>query len=175
MVMAPRLRKTLLTAHVACSIGWAGALAAFLVLAVVGLTSPDARTVRAAYIANGLITWYAIVPLAFASLVTGIVQAAGTPWGLLRNYWVVFKLVMVVTATIMLMGKTGGITYLAGVAADRAFAGEDLSGLRNSVAGHAIGGLAVLLWAAALGVFKPRGLTRYGRRAQDRESGPSPQ
>jgi ABC-type sugar transport system permease subunit len=32
-------------------------------------------------------------------------------------------------------------------------------------------GLAVLLWAAALGVFKPRGLTRYGRHRRELESG----
>lgn len=174
MVMAPRLRKTMLAAHVTFSIGWVGALSAFLVLAVAGLMSQDAQIVRAAYLANGLITWYAIVPLAFASLLTGIVQAVGTPWGLLRNYWVVFKLVIVATATFALMGKTGGISYLAGIAADSALADEDLLGLRYSVAVHAIGGLAVLLWAAALGIFKPRGLTRHGRRVQDSESNSLP-
>jgi len=29
---------------------------------------------------------------------------------------------------------------------------------------HAAGGLLVLLWAAALGMYKPRGLTRHGWR-----------
>ncbi|MCT7378226.1 hypothetical protein [Chelativorans salis] len=173
MTMAPRPRKTLITAHVVFSLGWVGALTGFLVLAVAGLTSPDGQTVRAAYIANGLITWYAIVPLAFASLLTGIVQALATPWGLLRNYWVVFKLVIVVTATAMLMGKTSGIGYVAQLAAERALSGEDLLGLRYSIAGHALGGLAVLVWAAALGVFKPRGLTRLGRRKQAGEPPPS--
>ncbi|WP_201285377.1 hypothetical protein [Chelativorans xinjiangense] len=173
MTIAPRLRKTLITAHVAFSLGWIGALTGFLVLAVTGLTSQDAQTVRAAYIANGLITWYAIVPLAFASLLTGILQAFLTPWGLLRNYWVIFKLVIVVTATVMLMGKTSGIGYVADLAAERALSGEDLLGLRYSITGHALGGLAVLLWAAALGVFKPRGLTGLGRRKQAEEPAPS--
>ncbi|MGK9169856.1 hypothetical protein KXR53_26315 [Inquilinus limosus] len=165
MVIPPRLRKAMLTAHVVFSIGWIGALAAFLALAVVGLRSDDAQTVRAAYVANGLITWYAIVPLAFASLLTGITQALTTPWGLLRNYWIVFKLVIVVTATITLMGKTSGISYVADLAAQTTLSGEDLRGLRSSIVGHAIGGLVILVWAAALGTFKPRGLTRFGRRA----------
>lgn len=173
-MVASRLRKTVLTAHIAFAVGWIGALAGFLVLAVVGLTSPNAETVRAAYVANGLITWYAILPLAFAALLTGIVQSLATPWGLLRNYWVLFKLVIVVAATVTLIGKTGGIGYLASVAAERPLSGEELLGLRYSVTGHAIGGLAVLLWASALGVFKPRGLTRYGRLARAREPGPAP-
>jgi hypothetical protein len=166
MIMAPRLRNTMLTAHIIFSVSWIGALAGFLVLAVAGLGSGDAQTVRAAYVANGLITSYAIVPLAIASLLTGIVQALATPWGLLRNYWVVFKLVIVVTATVMLMAKTSAISYVADLAMQTSLTADDLVGLRYSIAGHAVGGLAVLLWAAALGVFKPRGLTRFGRRAQ---------
>jgi hypothetical protein len=172
--MAPPVRKSLLTAHIAFSISWIGALSGFLVLAVVGLTSQDTQTVRSAYLAAGLITWYAIVPLAFASLVTGIVQALGTRWGLMRNYWVVYKLVIVATATIMLMGKTGGISYVAKLATEGTLSSGDLLGLRYSIAGHAVGGLVVLLWAAALGVFKPRGLTRYGRRAVEHEAGLAP-
>ncbi len=162
--MTPSLRKLNLTAHIVSSVGWIGALAAFLALSVAGLTSKDAETVRAAYVAGALITWYVIVPLAFASLLTGIVQALGTQWGLLRNYWVLFKLLIVVTATFMLLGKTGPISYVASVATQTTLSGVDLWGLRLSIAGHAIGGLLVLLWAATLGLYKPRGVTPYGRR-----------
>lgn len=170
MIMAPRLRKLALTLHVLSSIGWAGALAAFLVLAVVGLTGRDVETVRMAYVANGLITWYAIVPLAFASLLTGIVQALGTPWGLVRHFWVVIKLVIVATATFMLMIKTGPIGYIAAVAAEGDLPGTALLGLRGSILAHAVGGLLVLVWAAALGTYKPRGLTRFGWRKQQEEA-----
>ena len=44
-----------------------------------------------------------IVPLALAALVTGVVSALGTTWGLLRHYWVVTKLVVVVIATVVLL------------------------------------------------------------------------
>jgi len=169
MTMTPRLRSFALTAHVVFSVGWIGALAGFLALAVAGLTSQDAQTVRAAYIASGLVTWYVIVPLAFASLLTGIVQALGTPWGLFRNYWVLFKLVIIVTATFMLMGKTGAISFVATVAAETTLSGADLLGVRLSILAHAVGGLVVLLWAATLGMYKPRGMTRYGWRKQHEE------
>lgn len=173
MTMTPGLRKFALTAHIVSSIGWAGALAAFLALAVAGLTSPDAATVRMAYVANGLITWYVIVPLALASLLTGIVQALGTPWGLFRHFWVVIKLVIVAAATFMLLVKTGPIGYIADRAAEGTLSATDLMGLKISILAHAVGGLLVLLWAAALGIYKPRGPTRYGWRKHQEQEGRS--
>ncbi|WP_251016554.1 hypothetical protein [Streptomyces sp. ISL-99] len=44
----PRLRKLALTLHVTSSVGWLGAVAAFLALAVTGLTSSTPQTVRGA-------------------------------------------------------------------------------------------------------------------------------
>lgn len=78
--MTPGLRKLALTAHVTSSVGWLGAVVAYLALSVAALTSQDARTVRAAWIAMEMIGWFAIVPLALASLLTGLVQALGTSW-----------------------------------------------------------------------------------------------
>jgi hypothetical protein len=46
--MTPSIRKLLLTAHITLSVGWFGAVAAFLALAIVGLTSRDAEMVRTA-------------------------------------------------------------------------------------------------------------------------------
>ena len=72
--MTPRLRKFVLAAHITSSVGSLGAVAVFLALAVVGLTSQDAQMVRAAYIANGFIAWYIILPLILAALLIGVVQ-----------------------------------------------------------------------------------------------------
>lgn len=46
-IMSSRLRKLSLTSHVTSSVGWLGAVAAYLVLAVVGLTSRDSEMARA--------------------------------------------------------------------------------------------------------------------------------
>ena len=45
MIMTPGLRKIALTAQVTSSIGWFGAVAGFLALAVAGLTSQDVQLV----------------------------------------------------------------------------------------------------------------------------------
>lgn len=41
--MTPGVRRFTLTAHVTSSVGWLGAVVAYLVIAVAGLTSGDAR------------------------------------------------------------------------------------------------------------------------------------
>lgn len=164
--MTPRLRRFMLTLHVAASIGWVGALAAFLALAVAGVASADPQLVRAAYVANAMITWSVIVPLALAALLTGIVQALVTPWGLLRHFWIVFKLVIVAAATLLLLVKTGQIDDLARLAASGPITDPGLAGVKASMIAHAAGGLAVLLWATALGTYKPAGLTHRGWRRQ---------
>ena len=87
MIMPPSLRKLALTLHVTASVGWIGAVAAFLALAVVGLTSSDAPTVRGAYLVMEPAARLILLPLAYASLVTGLVQSLGTSWGLFRHYW----------------------------------------------------------------------------------------
>ena len=157
------LRKFALTAHVTSSVGWLGAVVAYLALVIAALTGQDAQTVRAAWIAMELTGWYVIVPLAFASLLTGLVQALGTPWGLFRHYWVLFKLLINVFATIVLLLHMPTVSFLAGVAAETDSA--HLGGLPGELL-HAGGGLMVLLATTTLSVYKPRGMTRYGRRKQ---------
>jgi hypothetical protein len=86
MMMSAGLRKLALTTHVSTSVGWLGAVAAFLALSIAGVSSQDSQIVRAAYLAMHLTTWYVIVPLCFASFLTGVIESLGTPWGLLRHY-----------------------------------------------------------------------------------------
>jgi hypothetical protein len=169
--MSPRLRKFTLIAHISASVGWLGAVVAFVALAVAGLTSQDAQTVRAAYLTMELIGWYALVPLALASLLTGLVQSLGTTWGLFRHYWVLFKLLINVFATIVLLMYTQTLDHFADIAAETMSSNGDLSGLRStSPLLHAGLALLLLLAATTLAVYKPRGMTPYGQRKQREQS-----
>jgi len=163
-MMTPRVRKFALTAHISSAVGLLGAVAVFLALAVAGLTSQDAETVRAAYLAMKLTAWFIVIPLAFASLLIGLIESLGTRWGLFRHYWVLAKLVLTVLATIVLLLQMGSINYLGRVAAETTLSSADLFEARISLVAHAAGGLLVLFVPMALSVYKPRGRTRYGRR-----------
>src|SRR6266849_4123686 len=164
--ITPRLRKFALTAHVTCSVGVLGAIAAFVVLVVAGLTSQDAQTVRAAYLSMLFIAQFVIIPLAFASLLTGLIQSLGTPWGLFRHYWVLVKLLLTVFATSVLLAKMEPIGYAARLAAETTLSRAELRTAGIQLAVHAAGGLLVLLLPVILSLHKPAGATRYGWRKQ---------
>jgi len=162
--MTSGLRKAVLTAHVTSSVGWLGAVAGFLALAIVGLTGDDAPTVRAAYLAMEQLTWLVIVPLNFASLLTGLVQSLGSAWGLFRHYWVLVKLLLTIPATIFLLVHTRPIGFMARAAAATTLSGADLRGARVQLVVASTAALLVLLVATTLSVYKPRGMTSYGWR-----------
>jgi hypothetical protein len=160
MQMTHPFRDIALSIHVIASVGWAGALGVFLAHALAGLFSTDEQVVRAMYMAMSISAWFVILPLSVAAFATGVIQALGTAWGLIRHYWIVFKLVMTATATVVLLMKLTPISYLAEMAAQPTFSSTDLLGLRTSTMLHAAVGLAIL---------KPRGLTPYGAWKQDQK------
>ncbi|MEU8617440.1 hypothetical protein [Streptomyces sp. NPDC048623] len=164
MAMSPRLRKLALTAHVTVSVGWFGAVAVFLALAVTGLTAQDALTVRSVYVTLGVTGSYVIVPLCFASLATGVVCSLGTTWGLLRYCWVTVKLAITVLATGALLLHMPPISHIADAAAAPDWTAGALTGLRAQLVVQSVAALVVLLVATALSTYKPQGRTRYGQR-----------
>ena len=173
MTMTPRMRKFALTTHVASSIGWFGAVAAFVALAIAGMISQDAQMVRAAYLAMELTTWFVIVPLAFISLLSGVVTSLGTNWGLFRYYWVLLKLLITVLATIVLLAHMRPIDLLAGAAAKTTVFSADLQSLQLLMVTASSAALVVLIVLAVLSVYKPRGMTQFGLRKQRALSQPT--
>lgn len=168
MTVAPRIRKAILTLHITTSVGWLGAVLTYLALDLTTVASQSTQTLRGAYVAMGTIVTYAIVPLAVASVLIGIINALTTPWGLLRHYWVLTKLVLTLGATTVLLLEAPVVRTLA----NQAESDADPSHLPNTLL-HSVGGTVVLTVVVILSVYKPRGVTRYGWRRQQ-EARPSP-
>jgi len=162
--MTQPFRKLALTAHVTASVGWLGAVGSFVALAIAGLMGKDELMVRSAYLATERTTWVVIVPLAFASLFTGLIVALGTPWGLFRHYWVFVKLMLTIFATVLLLLHTQPIGRLAAVARAGPASGPDVRALQIQLVGDAGAALLALLVNVTLSIYKPQGLTLYGRR-----------
>lgn len=161
--MGPSARRALVAGHIVVSVGWIGAAAAYLAIAVAAAASRDAATVRAAWIAMDVVGWFALVPLAGLALATGLWLSLASSWGLFRHYWVVIALVLTVLSVAVLLLHMPAVS--AGAAIARSGDDAAVVGLGGDV-GHPAGGLLVLLTVAVLNVYKPRGLTRYGRRRQ---------
>jgi hypothetical protein len=170
MTMPPAVRKFALITHLTVSVGWIGAVLAYLALIFTAMAVQNTQTLIAAWSAMSWIGSYVIVPLSIASLLTGLVMSLGTHWGLFRHYWVVFSLVLTTFATYVLIGHIQAAINIARIAAQmNSLAVAGLTGeLRD-----AGGGLVVLLVVQVLNVYKPRGLTPYGlrkQRAKDQEN-----
>jgi hypothetical protein len=174
MMMTTAVRKIALTAHISSSVGWLGALGAFLALAVAGLTMDDALRVRSAYLAMELTTWYVIVPLSLAAFATGVIQSLGTSWGLFRHYWVVAKLAVTVVATLILLVHTQPIGAVADAAAAGRLAPGDLQDIRIQLIADAVAAIVALLIATSLSIYKPLGMTPYGIARMDIDDRPLP-
>ena len=163
MTLSPSLRKLVLFVHLTSSLGWVGAVIAYIALGITASTRHDSETIRAAWIAMELIGWWVIVPLALASLASGLVISLGTSWGLFRHYWVLISLGLTVLATVILVLHMPSVSSSASIA--READGARLIQLGGDLA-HAVGGLAVLLTVSVLNIYKPQGLTPYGWRKQ---------
>lgn len=164
-MLAPRIRKLVLSVHLLASVGWIGAVVVYLALGISAVASRDTSTIRAAWTAMELTGWYVCVPLAGGSLLTGIGISLGTKWGLFRHYWVLISLLLTVVCAVVLLLHMPTVSATAEVA--QVAEGADLEALGGDLF-HPSVGLVVLLTIHFMNVYKPAGLTRYGwRRRHD--------
>jgi len=173
--VSPFGRKFVLTAHVTSSVGWLGAVVAFLALSIAGLTSQDGDVVRGTYLSMNLMGQFVIVPLSVAALLTGLLQSLTTRWGLFRYYWVVVKLALTIGATTLLLlhqftAVAGAATRVSNIAPGFL---PDVGQLGTQLVADSGLAVVVLLVTTTLGVYKPWGRTRYGRRNQSEEMLPA--
>ena len=149
--LPPRWRKPLLTAHVVTSVGLLGTDAAVVLLAAHG-SDP------AVYPAAHLVVSTLLVPLALASLITGVALGLLTPWGLFRHWWVTLKLALTtagaVLALVVLSPTVAALAATARVGVVPA-ATDRLELVRDAGAAS-----LVLLVTVVLSVYKPFGRLR---------------
>lgn len=170
MILTPFFRKLGLTAHITFSVGWFGAIAGFLALAIAGLTSQNSQIVVSSYISMEIIGWFVIIPACFGTLLTGLIQSLGTQWGLFRYYWVLVKLLLTIVATVVLLLHMQPISYMADMASGMTLSNSNLEGLGIQLIADAGAAMLILLIATTLSVYKPWGVTPYGlRRLQEQQ------
>jgi hypothetical protein len=157
MTMSPRLSKFVFTSHITFSVGWLGAVAVFIALAITGIVTKNIQLARAAYLAMEVSSCFVIVPFCIASLLTGIIQSLGTKWGIFKYYWIVVKLILTLAATVLLLLHRKPISLMAGIAAESKFSITEQPGLRIRLIADAGAGFLVILAILTLSVYKPWG------------------
>jgi hypothetical protein len=154
-----KTRQWLVFLHVVVSLGWMGAGAANVVLAVTAATTASAEVRRVCYHMIDRIDAVLVIPGAFAALVSGIVLSLVTPWGLARYWWVLLKLVLTV-AVIVWSTLAVGVWVLESI--DATAASPSPSPVARALswgAGANILAFLLMTWAS---VAKPWGRTPWG-------------
>jgi hypothetical protein len=145
--LTPNLRRTLLTVHIAASVGLLGDVAAVLAVNVRAATTGDPALAASSYELLAMFTVMFGIPLSMLSLATGLALSVGTKWGVLRHRWVAGKLALILSVLFV-----GALVLGPGTAAMRdGRAGAELA----LILGSAWDVLALML-ATGLSVFKPR-------------------
>ncbi|MGH3981187.1 MAG: hypothetical protein ACRDST_00505 [Pseudonocardiaceae bacterium] len=152
-----RARAALLTVHVAVSVGWLGLDGALVALEVTTLTSGDPAVQSGIAAATGALASWVLIPVVFTSLVSGLVLALSTPWGLVRHWWVLAKCGIAVTLT-----ATGLALMLPRL--DQVVTGDGEPVQLQTLLARSLA-LILLLAATGLSVVKPWGKTPHGRAA----------
>jgi hypothetical protein len=158
----------MLAVHLTTSVGWLGAILAYLVLDLAVSTNADPRSARWQWQAMDMVVSRAIVPLAGGAILTGLIMGLGTSWGLFRYWWVLISLLLTLFAAVVLLSEAEGIRGVAAIASDGRVPDAEFRTMRGTLP-HSIGGFTVLFVVQVLNVLKPRGLTPYGWRRQHDE------
>lgn len=149
----------MLTAHITVSVGWLGLDGALVALEVTGLGTGDAGERAGIAAAMAAIVVWVLIPVVSASLISGLVLALSTPWGLVRYWWVIFKcgVAAVLTAT--------GLGLMLPRLHQIILGEAEPVGVQLLI-GRAIA-LALLLAATGVSVVKPWGKTPHGRSVRN--------
>lgn len=160
-------RRALLVVHVVASAGWLGLTLGLLALGLTAASTASPAAVEAGVRGMKLFADWLLLPLAVLTLVSGVVLALGTAWGLARHRWVFTKFWLTLattTATVFALrpGVNAAFTAVA--------AGESLPDAGDVLFGPVVS-LSAYVFMTVISVLKPWGPTRRGRRLRARPSG----
>ncbi len=164
--MSNNLRKLNLTSHITFSVGWVGAVIVFLALAISGLTTPDTFLARSMCLALEVCTLFVIVPFCILSLITGLIQAIGTKWGLFKHYWIIVKLFLTIAMTILLFLHLQPINALSAAGSDPSFSNSKEAFALIDIIKKAGAAALVLISITAISIYKPWGMTKSSSKDQ---------
>ncbi len=104
--------------------------------------------------------WFVILPFCIASLVTGIIQALITKWGLIKHYWIVVKLILTMGSTVLLVLHLQPIAELSKIAS---VSGTLIAApkLQMQMIADSGAALLVLIAITAISIYKPWGKTGF--------------
>ncbi|WP_433160343.1 hypothetical protein [Kribbella sp. CA-247076] len=154
--LGARTRKAVLVLHIASVGSWLGIDVVMAVLTFTALGTDDQSTKALCFRVLELVTVWPMTVSGLTCLVTGVLLAMGSKYGLTKYWWVVVKLVLnLLLSTLVLVSLRPGVAVIA----DRAES-NDLDIPLGDMIYPPIVSPTLLMVAVVLSVFKPWGLLR---------------
>ena len=145
-------------AHIAAGVALLGSSSGLVLTAARAATRDDPAEAHTLYELMRILTFSLAIPFSFIALASGAALALGTRWGLLRHWWVVAKLALLV-ATLATGALLTGPTIDTMVDATAPGGAGDSAAEKRLVVSIAAQGTMVLA-ALGLAVVKPWGRMR---------------
>ncbi|HEX6444096.1 MAG TPA: hypothetical protein VF053_03335 [Streptosporangiales bacterium] len=155
------VRRAVLVLHVVVSAALLGELWGLVVLNLTATLTAETELAHSAYRLMEQLIFEGGAPLSLTGLATGVVLALSSPWGLLRNYWVFAKLLLLVGVIL------GGVLFFTPAdLADATRDGAAPAARQWQQVAVVASGVVMLVVATALSVLKPRGRLPWARRTR---------
>jgi hypothetical protein len=154
-----------LVVHLISAGAWIGIDVIVGVLVLAGRFGHDAAARGIAYQALGMFVVWPMLVAGLTCLASGLVLGVGTPWGLIRYWWVAAKLALnLVLCTLIIVVLRPGMADVRAYGRDLS-AGAPTHGSVSTLFFPPAVSLTVLSLATVLAVFKPWGRIRSSGRA----------
>ncbi len=165
-LISQRLRKAVLATHIIVSLAWMGIIAAMEAMTVMGTLTTDHQTQVSVFAMDSLLDSIYLGLVSLFAVLTGVVCATGTKWGLLQRKWVVVKF----AATTVVMSLGFGVNHQLIMQANKLLENgatpAEVSRIGWWLTIFGAQGVILLTMSAVISTYKPWGLTKRGRRLQ---------
>lgn len=153
-------RRATLVVHVVSAAGWLGIALGLLALGITAATTESAPVLEASVRSMKTLVDWVVFPVALLTLLTGLLMALGSSWGLARHRWIYTKFWLTLA---MIVGTFFGFRDSIVDAYTDVTAGHPLADADEVLLGPMIS-LTSYVFMVALSVLKPWGLTKRGRK-----------
>ncbi|MGW4945384.1 hypothetical protein ACWEOZ_27770 [Actinoplanes sp. NPDC004185] len=161
--LGPAPRRFFLTLHVGVSVAWLGLSLSMTALSLIGLSADDPALRHHAYRVMHIFDLGLVIPIVLLSLLSGLVVALFTKWGLTRHWWVLTKFVIALSIPLAAgFAQERWITDLIERTAADPAARTGGPGMRLVVC--MIVYVVLLAGATTLSVYKSGGMTPWAKR-----------
>lgn len=161
--LSPMGRRLLRLLHFLFIGGWIGGTAAMTFLSVLGASTTNVEVKRATYLVMSRLDAAFIVPLVLGSIISGVLLATRTQWGLFRHRWIASKLALSMAMVVLAVSAVmPWVKRLADASGNADWAAVE--SLDQSLVAAAIAFMLGLAAVIVIAVFKPWGRWRSDDR-----------